>query len=56
MLTAATIRSHGRVDDTTATRIADLWNAAYPVMRESATARVDAFHAAGAGRDLERHP
>lgn len=43
MLTAATIRSHGRVDDTTATRIADLWNAAYPVMRESATARVDAF-------------
>ncbi|WP_405960772.1 hypothetical protein OG235_27800 [Streptomyces sp. NBC_00024] len=43
MLTAATARSHGRLDDTTATHIADLWNTAYPVMRALATARIDAY-------------
>lgn len=43
MLTAATARSHGRIDDTTATRIADLWNAAYPTMRATVTGRIDAY-------------
>ncbi|MDX2528005.1 hypothetical protein [Streptomyces europaeiscabiei] len=43
MLTAATARSHGRIDDTTSTHIADLWNAAYPVMRALTTARIDAY-------------
>lgn len=43
MLTAATVRNHGRTDDTTATRIADLWNTAYPVMRQIATARINAY-------------
>lgn len=43
MTTAATIRSHGRLDDTTATRIAALWNAAYPTMRTIATTRIDAY-------------
>lgn len=43
MLTAATARAHGRIDDTTATRIADLWNAAYPTMRATVTARIDAY-------------
>ncbi|MFI1701996.1 hypothetical protein ACH419_39450 [Streptomyces bobili] len=45
MPTAATIRSLGRIDDATATRIADHWNAAYPVMREIATARITAYRA-----------
>lgn len=43
MTTAATIRNHGRIDDTTATRIATLWNAAYPTMRAIATSRIDAY-------------
>lgn len=43
MLTAATVRAHGEIDDATATRIADLWNAAYPVMRAIATARIDSY-------------
>lgn len=43
MTTAAAVRANGRLDETTATRIADLWNAAYPAMREIATAHVDAY-------------
>lgn len=43
MLTAATARAHGRVDDATATRIVDLWNTAYPAMRAIATDRIDAY-------------
>ena len=37
MLTTATVRSHGRTDDTTAGLIADLWNTAYPTLRAIAT-------------------
>lgn len=43
MLTAATVRGTGHTTTTTATRIADLWNAAYPVMRQIATSRIDAY-------------
>lgn len=43
MTTAATIRNQGRIDDTTATRIANLWNTAYPTMRAIATTRIDAY-------------
>lgn len=43
MTTTATVRDHGRLDDVTATRIADRWNAAYPTMRTITTARVDSY-------------
>lgn len=43
MLTTATVRGYGRIDDSTATRITEAWNAAYPVMRSVATDRVDAY-------------
>lgn len=43
MLTTATVRSHGRTDDTTAGLIADLWNTAYPTMRAIATNRINAY-------------
>jgi len=43
MTTAATIRSYGRIDDTTAARIADRWNTAYPTMRTIATARINGY-------------
>lgn len=41
MLTIATARSYGRLDDTTAGDIASLWNAAYPTMRKVVTRRID---------------
>lgn len=37
MITTATVRSTGRLDDAAATRIADLWNAAYPGLRDILT-------------------
>ncbi|QUI32463.1 hypothetical protein H9W91_17535 [Streptomyces alfalfae] len=37
MTTIATVRGLGQLDDTTAARIADLWNAAYPGMRDTLT-------------------
>lgn len=43
MLTTATVRNHGHTDEPTATRIADLWNAAYTVMRTIASNRIDAY-------------
>ncbi|MEV5347141.1 hypothetical protein [Streptomyces achromogenes] len=43
MLTPATVRGYGRIDDATAASIADLWNAAYPTMRAVATDRVNAY-------------
>ncbi|WP_406444476.1 hypothetical protein OHB14_36535 [Streptomyces sp. NBC_01613] len=43
MLTTATTRNHGRLDDTTATRITHLWNAAYPTMRTIASHRINAY-------------
>ena len=43
MTTAATIRSHGRLDSPTATRIAAHWNTAYPTMRTLATDRINAY-------------
>jgi hypothetical protein len=35
--TTATVRSVGHIDDVTAARIADLWNKAYPGMRDTLT-------------------
>ena len=43
MTTAATIRSHGRLDSTTAARIAAHWNTAYLTMRTLATDRINAY-------------
>lgn len=43
MTTTATIRDHGRIDDNTATRINDRWNAAYPTMRAIATGRINNY-------------
>lgn len=43
MTTIATVRSHGRLDSTTADRIATHWNAAYPIMRALATNRINAY-------------
>ncbi|AKN71248.1 hypothetical protein QR97_16835 [Streptomyces sp. PBH53] len=37
MTTIATVRGLGQLDDATAARIADLWNQAYPGMRETLT-------------------
>ena len=37
MTTIATVRGLGQLDDTTAARIADLWNQAYPGMRDTLT-------------------
>jgi hypothetical protein len=41
VLTIATARSYGRLDDTTASDIANLWNAAYPTMRTILTASIN---------------
>lgn len=41
MTTTATVRGIGRIDDTTATRVTDLWNAAYPTMRTILTASIN---------------
>lgn len=43
MTTTATIRSHGYLDSTSAARIADHWNTAYPTMRVLATDRINAY-------------
>lgn len=43
MLTTATVRGFGHIDDSTAAGIAELWNAAYPIMRGIATSRVNAY-------------
>ncbi|MFD9319311.1 hypothetical protein ACFWDQ_16705 [Streptomyces sp. NPDC060053] len=45
MITAATVRGNGRLDDITAGQVADLWNAAYPTMRTILTASIDGFRA-----------
>lgn len=45
MLTADTVHRSGRVDRAGAARIADQWNAAYPVMREVATSFIDGMRA-----------
>lgn len=37
MITTATVRSVGQIDDTAAARIAELWNLAYPDLREALT-------------------
>ncbi|WP_420034675.1 hypothetical protein ACN2WE_21345 [Streptomyces sp. cg28] len=41
MTTVATVRDSGRLDDTTATDITELWNAAYPTMRTILTASIN---------------
>ena len=43
MLTPATVRGYGHIDDATAAAIAELWNAAYPTMRAIATHRINAY-------------
>lgn len=37
MITTGTVRSVGQIDDTTAARISELWNLAYPDLREALT-------------------
>jgi hypothetical protein len=39
--TTATVRGIGRIDDTMATRVTTLWNAAYPTMRTILTASIN---------------
>ncbi|MBW8701859.1 hypothetical protein MBT84_19825 [Streptomyces sp. MBT84] len=41
MLTIATARSYGQLDDTTAGDVARCWNAAYPIMRKLVTRKID---------------
>ncbi|MFD5572242.1 hypothetical protein [Streptomyces cadmiisoli] len=41
MITIATARSYGRLDDTTAGDLARCWNAAYPIMRKLVTRKID---------------
>ncbi|MEU6279481.1 hypothetical protein [Streptomyces sp. NPDC047028] len=43
MITTATARSFGRIDEATAAQVADLWNAAYPTMRAILTGRIDSY-------------
>lgn len=45
MITAATVRDHGRLDDTTASTLADQWNAAYPTMRRILNASINGLRA-----------
>jgi hypothetical protein len=40
VITTATVRGAGSLDDTSAAQIADLWNAAYPTMRTIVTGRI----------------
>lgn len=45
MLTTATARSHGQLDDTTASTLAGQWNAAYPTMRTILNAAIATLRA-----------
>ncbi|WP_371646460.1 hypothetical protein [Streptomyces mirabilis] len=45
MLTTATARSYGRLDDTTASTLANQWNAAYPTMRTILNAAITGLRA-----------
>lgn len=45
MLTAATARAHGALDDKTAQDLAGQWNAAYPTMRRILNASIDGLRA-----------
>ncbi|MFJ9748901.1 hypothetical protein [Streptomyces chartreusis] len=45
MITAATVRDSGRLDDTTASTLADQWNAAYPTMRRILNASINGLRA-----------
>ncbi|WP_255951593.1 hypothetical protein [Streptomyces odontomachi] len=56
MLTTATVRDHGHIDEATATRIAELWNATYPTMRAVATARISAYRTQVAEKAWEVDP
>lgn len=56
MITTATARSTGRLDDASATRIADLWNTAYPDLRDILTKVITAhreYHDRNVGKRTE---
>lgn len=42
MLTTATARAHGRLDETSASHLAEQWNTAYPTMRKVVTRQIAA--------------
>lgn len=45
MLTTATVRSNGHLDDTTASHLTEQWNTAYPTMRAFLTASINGLRA-----------